>query len=289
MTDARECFMGPDYTSDGPVLQGLPSNPGSIIRETVRNPRRPRPPQQIELPFGPGPVLTPTDHWLVAGARRVPLRLVRNRRARRYILRLGPDGSARVTLPRGGSVAEALQFARRNTAWIERELLRLATRPPRPRAWLPGTEILFRGQLVRLEAGGNGQSGLVCFGQERLHVPDATGDLRPAVERRLRALAAEELPARALELAAGHLFPVRRVTVRNQRSRWGSCSRRGTVSLNWRLVQAPPLVRDYLILHELVHLREMNHSSRFWREVARLCPEFASARRWLKEHSELLR
>jgi hypothetical protein len=239
--------------------------------------------------LAPGPADAPTEHLVVAGARRVPLRLVRNRRARRYILRLRPDGSARVTLPRGGSVAQAMQFARRNAAWIEKELLRLATRPAKPRAWLLGTEILFRGQLVRLEAGANGRSGLVCFGQESVHVPDATGDLRPAVERRLRALAAQELPVRALELAASHLFPVRRVSVRNQRSRWGSCSRRGTVSLNWRLVQAPAFVRDYLIVHELVHLREMNHSSRFWLEVARLCPEFASARRWLKEHSELLR
>jgi predicted metal-dependent hydrolase len=78
------------------------------------------------------------------------------------------------------------------------------------------------------------------------------------------------------------------VTVRNQRSRWGSCSRRGTISLNWRLVQAPGFVRDYLVLHELAHLKEMNHSRRFWSEVARLCPDFAEAERWLKQHSTLL-
>jgi predicted metal-dependent hydrolase len=259
------------------------------LSKSVRNPWRPRLPQQIALPLGLPPAGAPTEYWLVAGGRRVPLRLARNRRARRYILRLSPDGSARVTVPRGGSVAQAMEFAHRNTAWLERELLRLATRPSRPKAWPLGTEVLFRGQPVRLEAGANGQSGLVCFGQESLHVPDATGDLRPAVEGRLRALAAQELPARALELAAVHLFPVRRVSVRDQRSRWGSCSRRGTVSLNWRLVQAPSFVRDYLILHELVHLREMNHSSRFWLEVSRLCPQFAEAERWLKEHSELLR
>jgi len=261
-----------------------------VIRaEAVRNPRRLRPPQQIELPFGPAPLGAPAEPWLVAGARRVPLRLVRNHRARRYILRLSPDGAARVTLPRGGCVAEAMQFARQNAAWIEKELLRRATRQARPRAWLLGAQILFRGQLVRLEMGANGCSGLVCFDQESLAVPDATGDLRPAVEERLRALAAQELTARALELASFHRFPVQRVSVRNQRSRWGSCSRRGTVSLNWRLVQAPAFVSDYLILHELAHLREMNHSSRFWGEVARLCPEFANARLWLKEHSELLR
>ena len=76
--------------------------------------------------------------------------------------------------------------------------------------------------------------------------------------------------------------------MRNQRSRWGSCSRRGTISLNWRLVQTPAYVRDYLVLHELAHLKEMNHSRRFWREVERLCPGFREAERWLKQHASLL-
>jgi len=89
-------------------------------------------------------------------------------------------------------------------------------------------------------------------------------------------------------LAALHNLPVRRVTVRNQRSRWGSCSRRGTISLNWRLVQAPDFVRDYIVLHELAHLKEMNHSRRYWGEVARLCPDFPAAECWLKQHSILL-
>jgi predicted metal-dependent hydrolase len=91
-----------------------------------------------------------------------------------------------------------------------------------------------------------------------------------------------------LELAGLHHLPVQRVTVRNQRSRWGSCSRRGTISLNWRLVQTPCFVRDYLVLHELAHLKEMNHSKRFWGEVARLCPDYPEAERWLKQHSRLL-
>jgi Protein of unknown function DUF45 len=88
-------------------------------------------------------------------------------------------------------------------------------------------------------------------------------DLRPAIERHLWRLAAKELLPRVLEYAALHQLPVRRITVRNQRSRWGSASRRGTISLNWRLIQTPAFVRDYLVLHELMHLRHMNHSARF--------------------------
>lgn len=210
-----------------------------------------------------------------------------NRRARRYVLRVGPDGTARVTIPRGGSEVEARRFAERHIAWIEKQLLRLAARPPRQAQWQAGTEILFRGQPVRLEL--DAASGFVRFGDQSVHLPDSGGDLRPAVERHLRELAAREFPPRVMELAALHQAPARRVTVRDQRSRWGSCSRHGTISLNWRLVQTPPFVRDYLMLHELMHLREMNHSRRFWREVDRVCPDYAAAERWLKQHAALLR
>jgi hypothetical protein len=243
---------------------------------------------QLEWLFGPKRPAQPDDDWLVAGTRRVRLCFVRNRRARRYILRLRPDGVARVTVPRGGSVAEAKRFAERSVPWLEQQLVRQALRPRQPESWSAGTEVFFRGERVRLERGANGEAGLVRLGSETVRVADATGDLRPIIERHLRRLATRELPVRVLELAALHQLPVQRVTVRNQRSRWGSCSRRGTISLNWRLVQTPVFVRDYLVLHELAHLKEMNHSRRFWSEVARLCPDFSAAERWLKQHSRLL-
>jgi len=82
-----------------------------------------------------------------------------------------------------------------------------------------------------------------------------------------------------------HGVNVARVTVRNQKSRWGSCSRRGTISLNWRLIQTPGFVRDCIILHELAHRWQMNHSARFWREVETVCPKYETAERWLKQHS----
>jgi predicted metal-dependent hydrolase len=243
---------------------------------------------QLEWLFGPRPPAPADEHWLVAGTRRVRLCLVPNRRARRYILRLRPDGTARVTVPRGGSVAEARRFAERNVPWLEKQLLRQALRPHRPAVWSLGTEIYFRGERIRLEPGENGQTGIVRFGGEAVPVGSAGNDVRPVIERHLRRLAAQELPARVFELATLHQLPVRRVTVRNQRSRWGSCSRRGTISLNWRLVQTPLFVRDYLVLHELAHLKEMNHSRRFWNEVERLCPAFREAEHWLKQHSNLL-
>src|SRR5258706_526617 len=80
-------------------------------------------------------------------------------------------------------------------------------------------------------------------------------------------------------------LPVRHVAVRDQKTRWGSCSIRGTITLNWRLIQAPPFIADYLIVHELMHLREMNHSPRYWGHVAQAFPEYRLAERWLKENS----
>jgi predicted metal-dependent hydrolase len=214
--------------------------------------------------------------------------LVRNRRARRYVLRLRSDGRIRITIPCFGTVNAALAFARQHTAWIERRLQQWIANPPRPTTWRLGAELLFRGRLVRLDADPENPRR-VRLDTEVLRVADAAADLRPEIERHLRRLASRELPVRLIELAGPQHTSVRRITVRNQRSRWGSCSRRGTISLNWRLIQAPEFVRDYIILHELAHLAEMNHSRRFWGEVERLCPDYRRAERWLKENRTLLR
>lgn len=226
------------------------------------------------------------EEFLALTKGQIPIALIRDPRARRYVLRLSPNGSARVTIPRGGSVAEGRRFAERNVAWVERALQRLSMRPVRPTQWTVGAEIYFRGEPVTIHAGVNGESGSIWFGSEAIKVSEAAGDLRRLIEKYLWRLAAIEFPPRVFELAATHQLTVRRVTVR---SRWGSCSRQGTVSLNWRLIQAPAFVRDYLILHELMHLRQMNHSARFWREVQRVCPEYHAAERWLKQHSFLLK
>ena len=228
----------------------------------------------------------PATAALQVGARAVPLLLVHHPRARRYLLRLRPDGTVRVTIPRRGSVSAARDFAARNIGWLERQLQLLAARPKTPAGWNLGTEILFRGDLIVIEAAAGGS---IRFGTERIKISAAAADLRPALQKYLRQLAALELPPRVLELAALHGISVTRISVRNQKTRWGSCSRRGTISLNWRLIQAPGSVRDYIILHELAHRRQMNHSEKFWQEVARLCPDYLQAEQWVKRHAKLLR
>jgi len=228
------------------------------------------------------------DAALRVGGTELPVEFVRNPKARRYILRLTPERVARVTVPRSGNRAEALAFARREAAWLERQL----ARPPRSRQaseWRHGTAILFRGERVALQLATHASGCVVTFADQAVTLRLAGTNLRPAVERHLWQLAAAELPPRLLELAASLQVTVQRVSVRSQRSRWGSCSRAGTVSLNWRLVQTPDFVRDYICVHELMHRREMNHSARYWRHVAGAFPRWEEAERWLKANGGLLR
>jgi len=227
-----------------------------------------------------------TPQALQVGTRSVPLLMVHHPRARRYLLRLRPDGTVRVTIPRRGTISAAREFAVRNSGWLEEQFQRLATIPKSPAKWQVGTEILFRGEPFRIESDADGS---ICFDTERLKVTNSSTDLRPTVQKHLHQLAAHELTGRVMELASAHGIEVSRISVRNQKSRWGSCSRRGTISLNWRLIQTPAFVRDYIILHELAHRKQLNHSDKFWQEVERLCPDYLKAEKWLKRNASLLR
>ncbi len=213
----------------------------------------------------------------------VQLIFVRHPTARFYRLTLQRDGVFRCTLPRRGTLEDARSFVHRQADWMKARVEARAKRVMPPKEWTVGTQVLFRGESFPLEVDPEGSS--MTLGPLRL--PPARSletNLRPHVERCLRALAAVELPRRTQELARLHGFEVRGIQVRNQRSRWGSCSARGVLSINWHLIQLPPEVCDYILLHELAHLRFLNHSPRFWAEVARICPGYEAAERWIKAH-----
>jgi predicted metal-dependent hydrolase len=165
------------------------------------------------------------------------------RRARRYILRVRPDGTLRVTIPRGGSRAEAIAFMGRHLPWVVAERERVE--------------------------------------RQRASVP-------PEREAALREEARQQLIPRLHQLAVEHGLTFTRVTIRNQRSRWGSCSRSGAIALNYRLVLMPREVSDYVLIHELMHLKEQNHGRRFWRLVEAACPGFRDAERWLRTNGRSL-
>jgi predicted metal-dependent hydrolase len=173
---------------------------------------------------------------------------VRHPRARRYVIRVADDGSVRVTVPRWGSKREAAAFAETQHAWIEKQRRRADEARLNRQACRPPTPA-------------------------------------PPELRALKAQAKRELPARLLELAALHGLTVTRVSIRNQRWRWGSCSRSGHICLNWRLVTMPHEIRDYVLIHELMHLKRMDHSPKFWKLVAQACPDYEAARAYLRAFS----
>ena len=247
--------------------------------------------QLFDWPLARSILPQPTDRIEVDGEE-FPIAYQRSDRAMRYRIFVDRQGRPRVTIPRRGTRREAEQFAQRQRRWLAEQLRRYAARARIDNFWRAGTEILFRGSAVPIILEADAGRPVVRLGTTveftLASEADAAGDLRPVVEGYLRAMAVSELPARVAALAALHGCAVRKVSIRNQRSRWGSCSRRGAISLNWRLVQTPAEVLDYVIVHELMHLREMNHSARFWALVESACPDFRASERWLKAHGPTL-
>ncbi|HLP00489.1 MAG TPA: SprT family zinc-dependent metalloprotease [Opitutaceae bacterium] len=211
----------------------------------------------------------------------------RSPKAQRYRLSVGRDGLAVLTIPTRGSERQARQFLETQRDWLERTRHRLAQLPRSATVWTIGTSVLWRGEWRAIERASDATPH-ISLGGECFRVSRHEGDLRATLEAHFRRIARIELPPRTWELAAVTGVEVREVSVRDQRTRWGSCSSTGTISLNWRLVQAPSFAADYIILHELMHVREMNHSERFWALVEGVCPRWQEAERWLKNHGGAL-
>jgi predicted metal-dependent hydrolase len=263
-----------------------------VAHDTPRPRRRPR--DDAQLCFGFDEATIPELPAPIVPGTSSPL-FVRHPRARRYVLRLLADGTPRVTIPRWGSRREAERFVTAQQAWIARERARLLAREARrPAPWRDGHAILLAGTRRRIHVSRGPATAVALDAEGRIAVvrPDggpADVDVQRVLTAWLWRFARRELPARLRELAARHDLAVTSVSVRNQRTRWGSCASTGRISLNWRLVQTPDAVRDYVLVHELMHLRQPNHSRRFWALVSRVCPDYQTARRWLREHEgELL-
>ena len=212
----------------------------------------------------------------------------RSVRAERYRLTLRKDGVAVATIPARGTEREAMVFVEQHRDWLERARARQRTRPRAAEVWALGTQVLWRGEMTEIRRAVAGERPCVCLAADVFRVAKLDGDLRPTLEAHFLRKAKVEVTARTWELAAETAMEVKEVMVRNQRTRWGSCTSGGLISLNWRLIQAPDTVRDYVIYHELMHLKEMNHSARFWRRVEEVCPPWREAEVWLKRNGAML-
>jgi predicted metal-dependent hydrolase len=220
----------------------------------------------------------------------VPYEVRRSPRARGIRLSLGPRNQALLLVPPRGSLREALRFLQAQGDWLERHWR--AAPPPAPlgrhlaRRPLSGLGREFKAQLHFTTA----RPFLVFSeksGEVALRFPAGAGRER-ALQALLREFAAQVLPPRTRALARGLGLRVSRVTVRDQGSRWGSCTAHGAISLNWRLVLLPVKLHDYVILHELAHLTEMNHSAAYWALLRRYDPRAPAHDRQLTRASRAL-
>jgi predicted metal-dependent hydrolase len=232
--------------------------------------RRPSEPQAIEVVFDKSIYL---------------VRVRRHRQARRYTLRIAAaTREVILTIPPRGTMKEARAFAQKHGGWIAARLGRL----PEAVRFANGVVIPLRGMAHRIthrrttrgtvwtEWDASGER-LLCVAGDAPHVDRRVGDF-------LRREAKRELETASQRFAGELGVGVRRVAVRDQASRWGSCSTAGVLSFSWRLILAPSFVLNYLAAHEVAHLVEMNHSARFWRLVQRLCPDHERAKVWLDVH-----
>lgn len=233
----------------------------------------------------PAPVMREHE---VAG-RRLPLRIVENERARRLTLRIDAGGQGlRVTRPSGVSLREVERFLARHEGWLETRLAKLPDQP----TVRPGIRLPLRGvpHLIVHEPGtrgtvtvgqaGDGQPALIVHGDRR-HLPRRVADfLKREARRDIEALVEKHAAAVGRRAKA--------IRYRDTSSRWGSCTADGTLSFSWRIMMAPRPVIDYLVAHEVAHLREMNHGPKFWALCRELCPRTEEAKAWLKKNGGAL-
>jgi predicted metal-dependent hydrolase len=208
-------------------------------------------------------------------------------RARRATLLVGPRQPPVVVIPAGTPESEVTGLLRRHAGWLERRLAAIDERAARAPvlgldregwAWIDG-------RPLRIEHGGAGPSVARLAG-ETIRVTGAAGRAPAAVERLMRREARRRLAASAQSEAARLGLSYRSLSVRDQRTRWGSCSPAGHLSFSWRLVMVPSEVRDHIVVHELCHLRVPSHSGDFWSMLDGARPGWRDQGRWLDEHGD---
>jgi predicted metal-dependent hydrolase len=212
-----------------------------------------------------------------------PYTVRRSDRARRVRVRVDPrDGTVEVVLPRRAAAREAAAAIAELHGWIARRRAEVAVTQARVAA--RGATVPYLGTDLELRAE-PGRTRVHRRG-DLLLVPE--GDGRPAIERWYRRQARAEIAPRLDAAAAALGRPYTKLTIRDQRTRWGSCSSTGAMSFNWRLLLAPDAVLEYVVRHEACHLAVMNHSPRFWGLMGQLMPGYELPRRWLRDHGATL-
>jgi predicted metal-dependent hydrolase len=219
---------------------------------------------------------------ILPGPPPVEITLRRSARTRRFSLRISRlDGRVTLSMPLRAREAEALRFATEQEGWIRSTLADM----PSQRLIGLGDEIPFEGRMVRIVPG---QGRSVQLLGDSLAVPGDPAQAGVRVGAFLKVMARDRLAAACDRHAAALGRRYTRITLRDTRSRWGSCAHDGALMFSWRLIMAPPTVLDYVAAHEVAHLVEMNHSAAFWAVVTRLYPRWQVQRAWLHDAGQAL-
>ena len=224
----------------------------------------------------------------------MPYLLKISARARRVRLVVRPEGSLEVVIPRGVGRAAYEAVLRDKARWIVTTLERVAREqvgPPPPLATGQRLVLAERTLTLSLRVDASQSRPRAALRGETLLLTlpqDDAAYARKVLEAWYRHQAHAIFADRLALANNAYGYRYGRVSVKSQKSRWGSCSRLGNLNFNWRLLLAPLAVLDYVVIHELCHLKEMNHGARFWQLVARACPDYAAQRRWLRQHGREL-
>lgn len=228
----------------------------------------------------------PESDELVVNGERLRYAIRVSARRQTLCLRLYPDGEMQVVAPGHARLADVRHFVRERGGWIERKRLQWrGVSPERSDPCADGGVLPLLGGTLRLRhhPAPQARATAVRVGDTLLLPTSTTRTARPLVEAWYRQQAQAHVAARIAHFAPLVGRTPARISIRAQRTRWGSCSGRGTISINWRLMLASPEVLDYVIVHELCHLLQANHSARFWREVARVMPGYVRHQQQLRE------
>ncbi len=212
----------------------------------------------------------------------IAVMIKRSARARRYSLRISnKDGSISLTVPKYAVMSEALRFARDQEGWMRKHLAKQL----KPLTLDIGGSVLFDGEYRRIE---QGTGRAVLFDGEVLLVPGASDKVSTKLKAYFKTMARERMVSASIHYADLLDKPIGRITIRDTRSRWGSCTSDGNLMYSWRLIMAPKAVQAYVAAHEACHLIEMNHSDAYWSLVSTIYPDYKTHRMWLKKNGSLL-
>ena len=214
-----------------------------------------------------------------------PVTVRRNPRARRITMRVSQlDGRVTITAPKRTPSAELQAFLADHQEWLDRAVGRVLPQIP----VTGGAEIMLRGTPCQVIHDPSRRLGARQEGDDVLTVGGRPDQVGTRIAAFLKEAARAELARQVPELAHDIQRRAGKLTLRDTRSRWGSCTTNGDLMFSWRLIMAPPEVLRYVAAHEVAHLRHMDHSAAFWATVEELMPDYKAPRKWLKDHGRSL-